>query len=100
MVPVALTENGRCFHHSDWIFAVCGAFGPGIYPIFTRSSDIRAVGGQTASRAMTYTIDDVIAKMTTQELEQALDTALEESDNRVVWMLVDEIERRDGNRSL
>lgn len=49
---------------------------------------------------MTYTIDDVIAKMTTQELEQALDTALEDSENHVVWMLIDEIERRDGNRSL
>jgi hypothetical protein len=49
---------------------------------------------------MTYTIDDVIAKMTTQELEQALDTALEESDNHVVWRLIDEIERRDGEKSL
>ena len=49
---------------------------------------------------MTYTIDDVIAKMTTQELEQALDTALEGTDNPVVWMLVDEIERREVHRSL
>jgi hypothetical protein len=49
---------------------------------------------------MTYTIDDVIAKMTTQELEQALDTALEGAENHVVWMLVDEIERRDGTKSL
>lgn len=49
---------------------------------------------------MTYTIGDVIATMTTQELEQALDTALEGTDNPVVWMLVDEIERREGNKSL
>jgi hypothetical protein len=68
--------------------------------MFTRSIDIRPVGGQAASKAMTYTIDDVIAKMTTQELEQALDTALEGAENHVVWMLVDEIERRDGSKSL
>ncbi|MBA2935997.1 hypothetical protein HZF05_18100 [Sphingomonas sp. CGMCC 1.13654] len=49
---------------------------------------------------MTYTIDDVIAKMTTQELEQALDTALEDVDSRLVWRLIDEIERRDHDRSL
>lgn len=49
---------------------------------------------------MTYTIDDVIAKMTTQELEQALDTVLEGADHPVVWRLVDEIERRENHRSL
>ena len=49
---------------------------------------------------MTYTIDDVIARMTTQELEQALDTVLEDVDSSVVWRLVDEIERREVNKSL
>jgi hypothetical protein len=58
------------------------------------------VGGDPASRIMTYTIDDVIARMTTQELEQALDTVLEDVDSSVVWRLVDEIERREVNKSL
>lgn len=49
---------------------------------------------------MTYTIDDVIARMTTQELEQALDTVLEDVDSSVVWRLVDEIERREAHKSL
>lgn len=47
-----------------------------------------------------YTIRDVVRAMPDDELGDALDTNLERDDIAMVWMVVDELQRRDTLTSL
>lgn len=50
---------------------------------------------------MTYTVQDVIVCMSSDELADALDTALEAQDrSKLVWPIIDELQRRDEYLSL
>jgi hypothetical protein len=50
---------------------------------------------------MTYTFQDVIVCMSSEELGDALDTMLEtEERSRLIWPIIDELERRDELISL
>jgi hypothetical protein len=44
---------------------------------------------------MSYTLEHVAQAMTIQELNQALETALETEQSRIVWAVVNELEHRD-----
>lgn len=50
---------------------------------------------------MTFTVHDVIVCMSSDELSDALDTALEaENRSKLVWPIIDELQRRDELLSL
>jgi hypothetical protein len=47
-----------------------------------------------------FTINDVIRALGTDELGEALDTALETERSGLVWRLIDEMERREPHLEL
>jgi len=44
--------------------------------------------------------DGAMAEFTDEELYLALDEALVRQESKIVWMIVDEIQRRDGTAEL